>query len=157
MAILPKVICRVSAAAAAEVTSVLNDSVRPLDGSPPGSPCLGFSRQEHRSGLPFPSPMHESEKCSHYQNTKGIQTHPTKVLLAYSVYNLLLLSECFSGGPILKNTTTNERDARDTVSIPVLGRSPELGNGNPPQYSCLENYTNGGAQQSTGSQRVSHG
>ena len=23
---------------------------------------LGFSRQEHRSGLPFPSPMHESEK-----------------------------------------------------------------------------------------------
>ena len=26
------------------------------------APSLGFSRQEHRSGLPFPSPMHESEK-----------------------------------------------------------------------------------------------
>jgi len=26
------------------------------------SPSLGFSRQEHWSGLPFPSPMHESEK-----------------------------------------------------------------------------------------------
>jgi len=25
------------------------------------SPSLGFSRQEHWSGLPFPSPMHESE------------------------------------------------------------------------------------------------
>ena len=25
-------------------------------------PPLGFSRQEHWSGLPFPSPMHESEK-----------------------------------------------------------------------------------------------
>ena len=25
-------------------------------------PSLGFSRQEHRSGLPFPSPMHEREK-----------------------------------------------------------------------------------------------
>ena len=25
---------------------------------------LGFSRQEHWSGLPFPSPMHESEKCT---------------------------------------------------------------------------------------------
>ena len=25
-------------------------------------PSLGFSRQEHRSGLPLPSPMHESEK-----------------------------------------------------------------------------------------------
>ena len=34
----------------------------PIDGSPPGSLCLGFSRQEHWSGLPFPSPMHESEK-----------------------------------------------------------------------------------------------
>ena len=25
-------------------------------------PSLGFSRQEHWSGLPFPSPMHESDK-----------------------------------------------------------------------------------------------
>jgi len=34
----------------------------PIDGSPPGFPSLGFPRQEHWSGLPFPSPMHESEK-----------------------------------------------------------------------------------------------
>ena len=34
----------------------------PIDSSQPGSPSLGFSRQEHWSGLPFPSPMHESEK-----------------------------------------------------------------------------------------------
>ena len=34
----------------------------PIDGSPPGFPIPGFSRQEHWSGLPFPSPMHESEK-----------------------------------------------------------------------------------------------
>ena len=32
-----------------------------IDGSPPGSPSLGFSRQEWWSGFPFPSPMHESE------------------------------------------------------------------------------------------------
>ena len=25
-------------------------------------PSLGFSRKEHWSGLPFPSPMHENEK-----------------------------------------------------------------------------------------------
>ena len=31
------------------------------DGSPPGSLSLGFSRQEHWSGLLFPSSMHESE------------------------------------------------------------------------------------------------
>ena len=30
--------------------------------SPPASPPLGFSRQEHWSGLPFLSPMRESEK-----------------------------------------------------------------------------------------------
>ena len=34
----------------------------PTDSSPPGSPSLGLSRQEHWSGLPFPSPMHESGK-----------------------------------------------------------------------------------------------
>ena len=34
----------------------------PTDGSPPGSPSLGLSRQEHWSGSPFPSPVHESEK-----------------------------------------------------------------------------------------------
>ena len=28
----------------------------PRDSSPPGSPSLGFSRQEHWSGLPLPSP-----------------------------------------------------------------------------------------------------
>ena len=34
----------------------------PIEGSPPGFPSLGFSRQEHWSRLPFPSPMHGSEK-----------------------------------------------------------------------------------------------
>ena len=33
-----------------------------IDGSLPGSPSLGFSRQEHWNGVPFPSPMHESEE-----------------------------------------------------------------------------------------------
>ena len=34
----------------------------PIDGSHQPPPSLGFSRQEHWSGLPFPSPMQESEK-----------------------------------------------------------------------------------------------
>ena len=34
----------------------------PIDSSAPESPSLGFSGQKHWSGLPFPSPMHESEK-----------------------------------------------------------------------------------------------
>ena len=34
----------------------------PLMAAHQAPPSLGFSRQEHWSGLPFPSPMHESEK-----------------------------------------------------------------------------------------------
>ena len=39
----------------------------PLTEAHQAPPSLGFSRQEHWSGLPFPSPMHESEtwKGSH--------------------------------------------------------------------------------------------
>ena len=37
----------------------------------------------------------------------------------------------------------------DLGSIPGLGRSPGEGNGNPLQYSCLENPVDGGAQQAT--------
>ena len=50
------------AAAAAALLQSCPTLCDPIDGSPPGVPSLGFSRQEHWSGLPFPSPMHESEK-----------------------------------------------------------------------------------------------
>ena len=51
-----------AAAAAAKSLQSCPTLCDPIDGSPPGSPSLGFSRQEHWSGLPFPSPMHENEK-----------------------------------------------------------------------------------------------
>ena len=51
-----------AAAAAAKLLQSCPTLCDPIDGSPPGSPPLGFSRQDHWSGLPFPSPMHESEK-----------------------------------------------------------------------------------------------
>ena len=50
------------AAAAAKSLQSCPTLCDPIDGSPPGSPFLGFFRQKHWSGLPFPSPMHESEK-----------------------------------------------------------------------------------------------
>ena len=40
-------------------------------------------------------------------------------------------------------------NAGDLGSIPRLGRSPGEGNGNPLQYSCLENPTDRGAWQAT--------
>ena len=43
-----------------EVASVVSNSVRtPQMAAHQAPPSLGFSRQEHWSGLPFPSPMHE--------------------------------------------------------------------------------------------------
>ena len=53
---------RIAATAAAKSLQSCPTLCDPIDGSPPGSPALGFSRQEQWSGLPFPSPMHESGK-----------------------------------------------------------------------------------------------
>ena len=43
-------------------------------------PSLGFSRQEHWSGLPFPSPMHESEKWKGSRSvvSDSVQPHRRK-------------------------------------------------------------------------------
>ena len=40
-------------------------------------------------------------------------------------------------------------NAGDPGSIPRSGRSPGEGNGNPLQYSCLENFMDRGAWQAT--------
>ena len=47
---------------------------------------------------------------------------------------------------VKKESSTN---AGDPGSIPGTGRSPEEGNGNPLQYSCLENPTDRRAYQAT--------
>ena len=60
----------------------------------------------------------------------------------------------FPGGSVVKNPPAN---TGDTGLIPDLGRSPRGGNGNPFQYSYLNNPMNRGnlgGLQSTGSQRV---
>ena len=40
---------------------------------------------------------------------------------------------------VIKNPLVNTGDTRDAGSILGLGRSPGKGQGNPLQYSCLEN------------------
>ena len=68
-------------------------------------PSLGFSRQEHWSGLPFPSPMHESEKwkwgrsvVSDPSRPHGLQ--PTRLLCPW-IFQARVLewgAIAFSGG-----------------------------------------------------------
>ena len=55
----------------------------------------------------------------------------------------------FPGGAVVKNLPVNVEAAGDTGSIPQSGRSPGGGNGNPFQYSCLENFMDRGAWQAT--------
>ena len=50
---------------------------------------------------------------------------------------------------VVKNPPINAIDIRDTGSIPGSGRSPGEGNGNPLQYSCLENPMDRGAWWAT--------
>ena len=52
----------------------------------------------------------------------------------------------FPGGSDSKESACN---AGDPGSIPALGRSPRVGNGNPLQYSCLENPYDRGAWLAT--------
>ena len=58
----------------------------------------------------------------------------------------VMIAEGFRGGSVVKNLPAN---AGDVGSIPVLGRSPGERNGNPLQYSCLENRMDRGAWWAT--------
>ena len=57
-----------------------------------------------------------------------------------------LLTRGFPGGSEVKASAYN---VGDLGSIPGSGRSPGEGNGNPLQYSCLENPMDGGAWWAT--------
>ena len=50
---------------------------------------------------------------------------------------------------MVKNPPVNAGDTGDSGSIPGLGRPPGGGNGNPLQYSCLENPMDSRAWQTT--------
>ena len=56
----------------------------------------------------------------------------------------------FPGGSGVKNLPANAEDTRGVVLIPGLGRSPGGENGNPLQYSCLENPMDGEVWQAMG-------
>ena len=48
---------------------------------------------------------------------------------------------------VVKNLPANAGEVRGVGAVPGLGRSPEGGNGNPLQCSCLENLMVRGAWQ----------
>ena len=91
-----------------------------------------MSKNWRIEGRLFPDPSSRAEELERSKHTQG-----------------------FSGGSDGKESTSY---VGDLSSIPGLGRSPGGENGNPLQYSCLENPMDRGARrlQSVESQRVGH-
>ena len=79
-----------AAAAAAKLHQLCPTLCDPIDGSPLGSPIPGILQARTWSGLPFPSPMHESEKwkwsrsvVSDPQRPHGLQ--PSRLLCPWDL------------------------------------------------------------------------
>ena len=70
-------------------------------------------------------------------------------LQTLSESKFLFLLEYPQGFPGGSDSKESAHHAGDLGSIPGLGRSPGEENGNPLQYSCLENPTDGGAWWAT--------
>ena len=74
-------------------------------------------------------------------------SHPTNHMSLNSV--ALPFTTGFPGGTVVQNLPANAGDTRHMGSIPGSERSPGVGNGEPLQYSCLENPMNRGTWQAT--------
>ena len=65
------------------------------------------------------------------------------------VWEVIFPIGSFPGDSAVNNLPAHARDARDMGSIPGSGRFPGEGNGNPLQYSCLENLMDREAWRAT--------
>ena len=126
-------------------------------------PPLGFSRQEHWSGLPFPSPMHESEKWKWIRSvvSDSLRPHrrqPTRLLHPWDCpgkstgvgCHCLLLNGMlvFHYLYVLYYCLSTCQCKRHRFH-PWVRKIPRRENGNPFQYSCLGNPMDRGAWQAT--------
>ena len=68
--------------------------------------------------------------------------HYFNILLDIFLFISYIIVLAFPGGSEVKVSASN---AGNLGSIPGSGKSPGEGNGNPLQYSCLENPMDGGA------------
>ena len=113
--------------------SVLSNSfVIPPTVACQASMSVGFPRQEHWSGLPFPPPG----------DPPGLRIKPAFPALAGRFFTTWEAT-------LVKNLPASAGDAGASGSIPGRERSPGTENGNPLQYSCLENSMDRGAWWAT--------
>ena len=86
--------------------------------------------------------MSEKKNSRKFQKASLHLQHAGSYLHDIYIALVIITSLGFRGGSEGKASACN---ARDSGSIPGSGRSPEEENGNPLQYSCLENLMDGGA------------
>ena len=96
--------------------------------------------------LPPPRSSDPEASLSVMPTWGSISLSPSLILPTVSVLHLALtLRESgFPDASAGKESTCSARDTGDVGLIPGLGRSPGGGNGNSPQYSCLENSIDSG-------------
>ena len=110
---------------------------------------LEFSRQQYWSEFPFPTPgdlLNPRIKLTSPILASG-SSNLRRVInweIGIDVYTLLYVKGGFPGGSDGEEPACN---AGDLGSIPGSERSPGEGNGNPLQYSCLENPRDRGTWQ----------
>ena len=90
---------------------------------------------------------------SMYQDQESGSKTPTLSNMPHFFVSASVLKRDFSSGTDSKESACN---AGDLGLIPESGRSPGEGNGNPLQYSCLENPKDRGVWRAIGSQRIGH-
>ena len=101
--------------------------------------CLSFSeKKKSLSSTNVLNALLSSLATSEIATPCVMQENMRKIKLMLRVFVLAI-----------KNLPASAGDARDAGLIPGLGRSPGKGNGNPLQYSCLENHMNREARQNT--------
>ena len=89
--------------------------------------------------------------CRYCPTWRWHQSAYFPILWLLQVFNKVLnfYLRAFQVALVVKNSFTNAGDAGVVGSIPRLGRSPGEGNGNPLQYSYLENSMDRGAWRAT--------
>ena len=109
-------------------------------------PSLGFSRQEYWSGLPFPSPMHGSEKwkwsCS---VVSGLFVTPWTAAYQAPLSMGFARQEDWSGVPLPSPSQQTRWQETRIWSLKIPWKRKRQ----PTQYSCLGNPTARGTWQAT--------
>ena len=140
----------------------MSDSLWPMDCSLPGSSVHGIlqARILEWVAIPFSRGSSQPRNWSQVSFIAGRffivratreapQTHTYHTYINTHIHTYTVHTHThthFPDGSVVKNPPAS---GRDVGSIPELGRSPGLGNGNLLQYSCLENPMERGAWWAT--------